>query len=213
MNLVFHLGQRLCSTAGDRFFERIQQARPVAEAQHVTHRRASDFFAIHGLHDGLIENREAVANGTFGSPGDQSESLFRDFRPFMRGDPTEMFRQIHGIEPFQVKPLAARQYRDRHFADLSSCEDELHMRGRLFQRFQQRVERGRRQHVNLIDDVDLVPRRDRCVACPVQQVAHVGNAGAAGGVKFQHVRMTARHNGIAMLALRVEPDRRAVMIV
>ena len=71
---------------------------------------------------------------------------------------------VAGIDAAQVEALAARQHRHRHLADLGGGEDELHVRRRLFQRLQQRVEGLRRQHVHFVDDVDLVARRDRRVA-------------------------------------------------
>ncbi len=56
----------------------------------------------------------------------------------------------------RVEALAARQDGDRDLAHLGGGEDELHMLGRLFQRFEQAVEGGLRQHVHFVDDVDLV---------------------------------------------------------
>ena len=47
---------------------------------------------------------------------------------------------IARLDAAQVEALAARQHRHRHLADLGGGEDELHMRRRLFQRLQQRVE-------------------------------------------------------------------------
>ena len=56
----------------------------------------------------------------------------------------------------QVEALAARQHRHRHLARLGGGEDELHMLGRLLERLEQAVEGLLRQHVHLVDDVDLV---------------------------------------------------------
>ena len=50
------------------------------------------------------------------------------------------------------------EHRHRHLADLGGREDELHVRRRLLERLQQRVERRGAQHVHLVDDVDLEPR-------------------------------------------------------
>ena len=57
----------------------------------------------------------------------------------------------------------------------------------LLEGLQQRVERGLRQHVELIDDEDLVAVSRRRVARGVDQVAHVVDAGTGGGVHLDDV--------------------------
>ena len=83
--------------------------------------------------------------------------------PLGRRDPGEVRQHRLRLDPPQVEPLAARQHRHRHLADLGGGEDELHVRRRLLQRLQQRVERRGAQHVHLVDDVDLVARARRPV--------------------------------------------------
>jgi hypothetical protein len=77
---------------------------------------------------------------------------------FARGDFGQMRDHHLGLDPAQVEALAARQDRDRHLADLGGGEEELHMGGRFLQRLQKRVEGACRQHVDLVDDEDLVAR-------------------------------------------------------
>jgi hypothetical protein len=115
-----------------------------------------------------------------------------------------------GLDPAQVEALGARQDGHRHLADLGGGEDELGVRRRLFQRLQQRVERRRRQHVHFVDDVDLVARLDRGVAHPVQQLAHLVDLGARGGVQFQHVHVPTFDDRLAVPAVDGEVDRRLV---
>ena len=46
---------------------------------------------------------------------------------------------------------------------LGGCQDEDGVCGRLFERFQERIEGGSRQHMHLVDDIDAVTthlRRD-----------------------------------------------------
>ena len=115
-----------------------------------------------------------------------------------------------GVDAPQVEALAARQHGDRNLADLGGGEDELDVRRRLFQRLQQAVEGLRRQHVHFVDDVDLVARRNRGVAHPLDDVADVVDAGMRGGVHLDHVDMAAFHDGPAMLAEHGEVDGRLV---
>ena len=82
------------------------------------------------------------------------------------------------------------------------------MRRRLFQRFEQRVEGLAREHVNFIDDVDLVaaPRRPHGNVLP--QLADLVDAAIAGGIDLDHIHiLSGRHRvagvaGVARLGCR-----------
>ena len=83
--------------------------------------------------------------------------------------------------------------------------------GRLFQSLEQAVEGLLRQHMHLVDDVDLVARGVRLVVGAVDQVADVVDAGVGGRVHLDHVEMPALEDGAAMLALLNHVEgRRAV---
>jgi hypothetical protein len=56
---------------------------------------------------------------------------------------------------------------------------------------EQRVERRRGQHVDLVDDVDLVLPAGRRVADVVAQLAHLLDAVVAGAVDFEYVEAVA----------------------
>ena len=71
---------------------------------------------------------------------------------------------------------------------------------RLFQRLEQRVERIAAQHVDFVDDVDLVARRDRRIAHRLDDLAHVIHAGMAGRIHLDHVDMAPLSDGTAWLA-------------
>ena len=85
------------------------------------------------------------------------------------------------------------------------------MRGRLFQRFQQRVEGVAAQHVNFVDNIDLVACRDRGIAHRLDDLAHVVDASVAGGVHLDHVDMAAFRDGDTRLAHAARIDRRAAL--
>ena len=59
--------------------------------------------------------------------------------------------------------------------------------GRLLDELEQRVEALRRDHVRLVDDVDLEAARDRREERPLAQVAGVVDAAVAGRVDLDHV--------------------------
>ena len=116
--------------------------------------------------------------------------------------------QRAGIDAAQVETLAARQHRHRHLADFGRGEDELGVRRRLFQRLEQRVERRSRQHVHLVEDVDLVARAHRRVADRIIDLANVVDAVMGGGIHLDHVEMPALHDGRAVHAELRHRDRR-----
>ena len=75
----------------------------------------------------------------------------------------------------QVEALAARENRGQNFFRLGRGEHELHVRGRLFERFEQRVERLLREHVDFVDDVDLELRRWPGRICTVSRSSRISS--------------------------------------
>ena len=124
--------------------------------------------------------REAVAHRAVGGAGDQGQRLGRDLDLLGGGDACRNASISTSLRhALEVEALAAAEHGHRHLADLGGGEQELHMRRRLFQRLEQRVERLLRQHVHFVDDVDLVARRHRAIAHALDELAHVVDAGAA----------------------------------
>ncbi len=109
-----------------------------------------------------------------------------------------MLHQYVGLDATQVEALAARQHRDRHFADLGGGEDEFGVFRRLFQRLQEGVERRGRQHVHFVDDVDLVARAGRRITDAVVDLTHVIDAGMGRGIHFQHIHVPAFHDRLTL---------------
>ena len=68
---------------------------------------------------------------------------------------------------------------------------ENRVRGRLFERFEQRVERRAREHVNLVDDVHFVLARNRRVRHVVHDFADLIDAVVRRRVKFDNVDIAA----------------------
>ena len=153
-----------------------------------------------GLGDRLVQHRQPVAHRAVGGAGDQVQRGGLDRHALLRGDAGEMRRQFGDPHPAQVEALAARQHGDRHFADFRRGEDELHVRRRFLQRLQQRVEGVARQHVDFVDDEDLGAGLHRAGAADLDDLAHVVDAGARGGVHLEHVRLALGQDGEAVVA-------------
>ena len=84
------------------------------------------------------------------------------------------------------------------------------MLGRLFERLQQTVERGLREHVHFVDDVDFGPRHDRAVTGVVDDLADVVDARVRGGVHFEHVDMARVDDRLTVDAELLHMDRRLI---
>ena len=66
---------------------------------------------------------------------------------------------VGGADPLEVEALQPAQHRSRGLRDLlrlGGGEDEHHPWRRLLEDLQQRIPRLAREHVRLVDDVDLV---------------------------------------------------------
>ena len=68
---------------------------------------------------------------------------------------------------------------DRQLLRIGGGQQELHVRRRLLQRLEQRVEGMRREHVHLVDEVHLVAALGRRVLHVVQQLARIVDAWCA----------------------------------
>jgi len=80
---------------------------------------------------------------------------------------------------------------------------------RLFERFQQCVERLLGEHVHFVDDVDLETGLRRRVAHVVAQLAHVINAAVARAIDLDYVEAVAPGDLQAVVAFSTWRDSRA----
>ena len=93
---------------------------------------------------------------------------------------------------------------------LGGRENEHNVFGRLFQRLEKGVERLRRQHVHLVDDVDLVPSLQWRKLDLFEQVSDLVHAVVGRGVHLDYVhigRLQKRPAGVALPARRTVGER------
>ena len=209
--LAAQFGQGACGVSGHDHLEQVEDAAPVGEAEHCADLIGGGFAGA--VADCLIEERLRVACRPFGGAGDEGEGFVGDLSAFGIRDATQHCDHHFGFDPAKVEALAAREHGDGHLADLGRGEDEFHMRGRLFERLEERVEGARRQHVNFVDNVDLVARRRCAIGHRVNDFADVADARAAGGVHLEHVDVAALRDRHAMLALTAGISGRATLAV
>ena len=172
---------------------RIDSSRAVEAGAIVKQRR---HLAV-AMADRLVEQALVVTHAAFARPHDHRKRLRLEADALALEQLLQMCRHHVGRHAPEVEPHAAAEDRHRHLADFGGGEDELHMRGRFFQRLQQRVEGGGRQHVHFVDDIDFEPRRGGTIVNGINDFADVAHAGAAGRVHLHHVDMAAFGYGAA----------------
>ena len=205
---LLQVAKRAGDVAAHDLLEEVDDQGAVGEAEHLADLLRRD--GAGGMGDGLIEQRQGVAGGAFGGAGDHGQRRVVDSDRFLRRDVLHQRDEPAGLDAAEVEALAAGQDGDRDLAHLGGGEDELHMLGRLFQRLQQAVEGGLRQHVDFVDDVDLVAGDRRLVAHRLDDLADVVDAGVGGGVHLDDVDVAAFHDGGVVLADLGHVDGRRV---
>ena len=146
----------------------------------------------------LVRHRQRVAHTAARAPRElQRDALFR-FDLFEPEDLGEARRDRRFGQRRELQHLATRQDRVEHLVRLGRREEELHVRGRLLERLQERVEGRLREHVHFIDDVHLEARAHRVVGDLVTQLAHVLDARVRRGVDLDHVDV---RTGVDVLAV------------
>ena len=206
--LVLEFGQRLGDLARHHGLEEIDHAGAVGEAE-----RCPDFLGVHmpaAVRNRLIEQRERVTHRAFGSTGDERHSFRLDLHALLLNDAVEIGDHIGDFDAAQIETLATRKHGHRHLADFGGGEQEFDVRRRLFQRLEEAVEGRLREHVHLVDDVDLGARGNRLVARGFDDLADVVDGGVRRRIHLDHVDMAALDDRLAMRTEHGHVDRRAV---
>ena len=161
-----------------------------------------------GTKDGeLLERGQGVAHAAARMPHDELERGRVVGEALLAADVGKVRLHLVVSDRMKVKALHAGEDRGE---DLLRVGDKDHVLGWLLERLEQRVERRRREHVDLVDDVDLRAAHDRGVAHSADDLlADVVHAGARGGVQLDDIRMLARRDEAALIAAAVGQRRRA----
>ena len=114
----------------------------------------------------------------------------------------------------ELVALGAADDRGRDAVQIGRGQDEDDVVGRLFDQLEQRVERMRAEHVDLVDDVDPAAQFGRCGESPEDEITRVLDQSVRGSVDLDHVHgppFADRHAGGAVVArLPVVPALEAV---
>ena len=150
--------------------------------------------------DRLVEQRERVAERAVALARDQHEALVVGRDALGRADLPEAVHDLRHRDAPEVEALRPGQDGGEHLVRLRGREDEQRVVRRLLQRLQERVERARREHVDLVEDVDLLPRPLRRHAHRVAQLADVLDPVVGRRVDLDDVERTALLEGRARVA-------------
>ena len=148
----------------------------------------------------LVENRKAIADRAFGGIGNDMQCFVFGCDAFLGTNTGKVTLQQLCWNTAQIEPLRPAEHGHRQLFNLSGRKQKLHMRWRFFQRFEQSIEGIAGQHVDFIDDVDFVARRDRRITHSLNDLAHIINAGMGGRIHFDHIDMAPLGNRSARLA-------------
>ena len=136
----------------------------------------------------LFERRCGIAHAAGGFCGDELKCFGLVFEALALADTLEIAHDLLDGKAAKVEALTTRLDGLGNLMRIGRAQHEDDMLGRLFERLEQRVERRRRQHVHLVDDVDLetAARRGKPHA-PDDFLAHVVNARATCGIELEDV--------------------------
>ena len=132
--------------------------------------------------------------------GQQRDRVGADLDALLLGDAADHGRELLGRGAGEVEAVAAVDDRRQHLAGLGRGQDEDRVRRRLLEGLQERVPRLRREHVRLVEDVDLRAPADRRELDGVAQLADVVDRVVRRRVHLDDVerrRARDRHAGVA----------------
>src|SRR5262245_38225644 len=137
----------------------------------------------------------------------RSCGLKRDF--LFSGNELQMCCDEVRWNAVEIKPLATAQNGWENFLRFGGREDKFHMRGRLLERLQKRVERRWREHVHFVDQINFVAPLGRRVAHVLAELSHVFDTIVAGAVNLDHVEAVTAGDLTAVITYSTRSDRRA----
>src|SRR6185312_14026553 len=169
-------------------FRQLQHVIARNRAQHGASLRLARAPAAEG--NELVEERQPVAHAAIRGLRDEREARGLELYALLFQDGAQMRGNLRERNPFEVELQTARQHRDRQLLRVGGGEQELHVRRRLLESFEERVEGVCREHVYLVDQVHLVAATGGRVLHVVEELAGVIDLGAGGGVDLDEIEET-----------------------
>ena len=177
-----------CDVALENGVDQLHELGPCGQTEHGKHIGLDDPVAAET--DELVQGGLGIPHAAVGSAGDGQQSVRIDRHLLLLRDPGQMLDDQGCGNPPQIEALTAAEDRRQHLLGIRGREEELHVRWRLLERLEQRVEGGRREHVHLVDDVDLELARGRGEFGGIPQFPDLVDTIVRGTVDLEHIEGT-----------------------
>ena len=194
--------------------DRIEQREYASALDRAEHRaHVNRAHAARAIGDRLIEQRQTIAQGTVRRARQFSQRIGFEDNAFGIEDMLHLAGDLCRQQALEIEFEAARQHGDRKLLRIRRRQQELHVRRRLFERLEQRVERRLRQHVHFVDQIDLEAAARRGILRVFDDVAHIVDAGVAGGIDLEQIDETPGVDVDTGAALATRSRRLAALAV
>ena len=148
----------------------------------------------------LLQRGERVAHAALGMACHDGKRLVVVVEALLLAHVCQAALDILVTDAVEIETLAAREDGLQNFLRVGGAQHKNHVCRRLLERLEQRVERRRREHVDLVDDIDLVLAAHRGKVDGVDDLlAHVVYAGTACGIELVDVWVVALGDELAFL--------------
>ena len=148
----------------------------------------------------LIEHAQPIANRSVRTVGQQLQRTVGQAHALFRADAAHTLHQQRLRYALEVEAQAPGKNGRREFLRLSGRQNEHHVLRRLFQSFEQCVERAGREHMHLVNDIDLFAADGRRILDALAQLADILDAVVRCRVDLDHVHEGALADGTAVRA-------------
>ena len=152
----------------------------------------------------LLQRGQRVAHAALCMARHDSQRLVVVIEALLLAHVCQAMLDILVADTVEIEALAAREDGLQNLLRVGGAQHKDHVRRRLLKRLEQRVERRRREHVDLVDDIDLVLAAHRGKVDGVDDLlAHVVHAGTACSIELVDIGVVALGDELALLASTV----------
>ena len=149
----------------------------------------------------LLQRGERIAHAALGMARHDGKRLVVVVEALLLAHVCQAALDILVTDAVEIEALTARKDGLQNLLRVGGAQHKDHVRRRLLERLEQRVKRRRREHVDLVDDIDLVLATHRGKVNGVDDLlAHVVYAGTACGIELVDIGVVAFGDELALLA-------------
>ena len=145
----------------------------------------------------LVEQRLGISHPPPGIAGDLAKQLLAGLALLSLADLGETIDRILFRDRLEIKPLTTRENRIGNLVRFGGGEDELDVRRRLLEGLQERVEGLTGQHMNLVNEVDLVISTRSRPVDPLDNRPDIIDAAMGGAIELDNIDVLAGMNRLA----------------